>query len=861
MSDRPLISILLSLAGGICFSRLMLPHDPPSHLLVIAFIIVPIGALLVAPPRFRWPTTIILFSLGGILLEQRATPESRLLDLVKLRERVLVEGVVLELPRQDADTARFTLRADRLLDQEEGMTVNEKILVTVYGFCADFSPGDRLRFPARLKSFRNFNNPGRYNYELAMALKGLSCAASVSDGRYIVPMGRGDLGPPFSWLEALRRPIRRFLSDKLPPHNEALFAALILGERQGITPELREEVVVAGLGHILAVSGLHIGLVGWLAFTVFKRLLSLSCRLMLLTDIRRWAALMTGLTVVAYTGIAGFQISGQRAMIMALAYLLAIILGRERDLWSTLALAGFCILALDPLALFSISFHLSFGAVIGILWLARPIYALMPASEAEKSRPAAPRDRFYGYLKGLVAVTLAVTLFLLPITTAYFHRISLVALPANLMTVPILGLWALPCGLLSVLCLPVSAQLSEWLLILGSWGLDLMMVVIRFWGHFPWAAVWVISPNAFEIILCYGLLFTLFFYRRWVWAKVGVVFLLVLIAADTTYWIYRTQFNRQLEVTYLDVGQGNAALVRFPGHKRMLIDGGGFPKDRFDVGRMVLAPFLLRSKIRRIDYLVLTHPQTDHMNGLRFIASHFQPKEFWYNGQDVETPSFTQLMKIVESKEIRKRRPADLLAGRKISGVRVDLLYPLPGASISPPSIQPDDLNNHSLVLRLSDGARSFLFPGDLEEAGEARAVAAAGRRLKSDILLAPHHGSKTSCTDPFLRMVQPEVCVISCSHGNWFGFPHAETLRRLEETGCRIIRIDQAGAVVIEAGPDEVEIRSYCGVLKNLTHGLKMRNIMVESLTWLKPQSCLRAPNSLRSQPKSHPGSKGDLQ
>jgi len=806
--------------GGICFSRLTLPHDPHSHLIVIVLIVFTLGALLVAPARLRWSATIILFILGGILLELGATKGSRLSDLAARRERVLIEGVVLELPKKGEDTARFTLRADRLLDPEQGIRLDEKILVTVYRFSNDFLPGDKIRFPARLKPFRNFNNPGRYNYELAMALKGLSCAASVSDGRYIVPMGRGDLGPLLGRLEELRRPIRRVLSDKLPPRNAALFAALILGEQQGITPELREQVVVAGLGHILAVSGLHVGLVGWLAFTLFKGLLSLSYRLMLWTDIRRWAALMTCLTVVAYTGIAGFQVSGQRAMIMALAYLLAIILGRERDLWSTLALAGFCILALDPLALFSISFHLSFGAVVGILWLATSIYAVMPASGTEKSRQATPLDRFRLYLRGLIAVTLAVTLFLLPITTAYFHRISLVGLPANLTAVPILGLWTLPCGLLSVLSLPVSPQLSEWFLLIGSWGLDILMAVIRFWGRVPWAAIWVITPNALEIFLFYGLLFAVFFYRRWGWARRGFFFVLLLIAADTTYWIYKTQFNPHLEVTYLDVGQGNAALVRFPGNKRMLIDGGGFPKDHFDVGGMVVAPFLLHSKLRRIDYLVLTHPQTDHMNGLRFIAAHFKPREFWYNGLGIETPSFMQLMDMVEKKGIRKQVPTDLLAGRNISGVRVELLYPPAGSSQRPPIIPLDDLNNHSVVLKVSKGPKSFLFPGDLEAAGEAHAVATAGSRLRSDILLAPHHGSKTSCTDAFLRMVQPEICVISCGHGNWFGFPHAETLKRLRNAGCRTIRIDQAGAVEIEVGSNEMKIRSYCGQADEIMDG-----------------------------------------
>jgi competence protein ComEC len=159
------------------------------------------------------------------------------------------------------------------------------------------------------------------------------------------------------------------------------------------------------------------------------------------------------------------------------------------------------------------------------------------------------------------------------------------------------------------------------------------------------------------MLIFYGLIFFVFFIRRWSWAKVGLIFVLFLLAADIFYWTYRTRYNPYLKVTYLDVGQGNAALIQFPGKKRMLLDGGGFSRSTFDVGRMVVAPFLFYSKILSVDYLVLTHPQADHMNGLRFITSHFRPKEFWYNGYGVRNHSFMELMRIVEEGKIRKRLP------------------------------------------------------------------------------------------------------------------------------------------------------------------------------------------------------------
>ncbi|MDY7037160.1 MAG: ComEC/Rec2 family competence protein [Thermodesulfobacteriota bacterium] len=684
---------------------------------------------------------MILFFLFGMILDLNTHHDSQLLALATHRERITLEGTVLSPAKITEEMASFELKSHRVFIGGKVMTVMEKIRVTIFKHPKYFLPGEKIRFPARLRPFRNFNNPGRYNYELAMNLRGLSCTASVSDGRRIVPMGRGTLGFPEEMLEEIRRPVRNFFHNALSPQNQALFCALILGERQGISHEVREHYNIAGLGHILAVSGLHIGLVAWLAFLLTKCLLSFSYRITLMTDIRRIAALVTCLPVVAYACLTGFQISSQRAMVMALAYLFSMILGREKEVWSTFSLAAFIVLAINPHSLFSISFHLSFGAVIGILWLAPVIYKKIPAPGKDLVTIHGPRVmsirqdlllvtqrlslRLYGYLTGLVSVTLSAIIFLLPIISFYFHRISLVSIPANLIAVPILGLWIIPLGLLTVITLPISPSLANVFLQAGAFGLEGMMGIIQFWSHFSWAALWVITPNIFEILLFYGMIFFIFFQNHRPWARIGLLLVLLLLSIDVTYWIYKTQFNRYLKVTYLDVGQGNSALIQFPGSQRMLIDGGGFARDHFDVGRMVVAPFLWHSKITRIDYLVLSHPQADHMNGLCFIASHFRPREFWYNGDIVESQSFKKLMEILASKKITKLFPADLRSGREFSGVKVELLHPLSGSQGTMHLNHGMDLNNsgagrskkfsrpdlNTLSKRSSWKIRTFAFP------------------------------------------------------------------------------------------------------------------------------------------------------
>ena len=810
MIHRPLIPILFSFTGGILISYKILGSWPSIVVPIFLSIAFSLLATLFLSPRLKTFCLLLAFFLTGILLEQGKQLPSKLIPLGIKRAKVTIEGTVLEPIRTIEEMARLRVRADVLFVEDKIIPVNDTVFVSVYDHIPQIRPGEKIRFPARLRPFKNFNNPGRYDYESAMKIKGFTCAASVSDGRRIVPMGRGRLPFPHGLIERIQRPVRDFFRKNLNTRDYALFRALIIGERQGINQELREPFNQTGLGHVLAVSGLHIGLVAWVTFFLFKWILSRSYKLSLKTDIRRLSALLTCLPVIGYTFLAGCQVSSQRAMIMALTFLWSLILGREKEVWSTLALSALLILAIDPHAIFSISFHLSFAAVIGILWLTPPLLkkSLSPLEPIQAKSPVL--KGLTTYFIGLIVVSLSATIFLLPLTTFYFHRISLVTIPANFTVVPVIGLWVLPFGLLCAAVLPFSIEVAGIFLQLGTWGLHVMTEIIRFWADVPWASLWVITPNLFEVLMCYSLMLFLFFFRRGSWTKKGLLVLAFFVLLDVGYWTYKVKFNRELKVTFLDVGQANSALVEFPMGEKMLIDGGGFPRDHFDVGRMVVGPYLWHSKIKHIDYMVLTHPQADHMNGLRFIARNFHPKEFWYNGVEIEKSPFKELLAIVASKKIKKFLPTDLTDGREINGVNIEILHPNPHTYSTKIFDRGTELNNNSLVLKITYGGKSFLFPGDLESQGEEVLISNTGQNLKSDILLSPHHGSKSSSSKEFLQMVRPRVCVISSGEGNFFGFPHQQTLKRLKDIGCKVIRIDQAGAVECTVGPHEFEISTF---------------------------------------------------
>jgi competence protein ComEC len=798
MTRRPLLVLLFVYAAGVVVGHSFLPKDQgiTLPLLLMVFLLLSGGILLSSP--FKAPLFLCTFFAVGLLMDLAAhPPESTLAQMARERKAVVVEGTLLEPPETLGALSRFTIRVEALQQEAHWLEVDGDLVVTVYAEPPVLRPGERIRFPASLHPFRNFSNPGGYDYVAAMEMRGLAGAASVPDGRRIVPMGQGRLSFPDFALEKIRHPVRRLLGDRIDPSIRGILAALILGERRDVSPSVREPFDKAGLGHIMAVSGLHIGIVAGAFLLLFRWLLCRSTSLMLHLDVHGLAAVLTCVPVVLYTAVAGFQVSAQRAMIMALCFLLSAALGRGKEVWSSLALAAIVTLFMDPHALFGISFQMSFGAVVGILFWTPKLLKNFIKTSTLLPDPQSIGARLAAYVWGLLAVSLAATLFVLPFSAYYFHRIPLVALPANLTAVPILGFLVIPAGLAGAALLPLFPSLAEWLFQLAGLGVKAMSAMAGFWSSLPFSSPWVVQPNGVEMALLYALLFILLFRKRIRWARSLTILLGLALCVDVTYWVFRTRLNRDLRVTFLDVGQANCALVEFPFGKRMLIDGGGFSSDHFDVGKMVVAPFLWRSKIGTIDYMILTHPQADHMNGLRFIASGFNPDEFWWNGETVETESFQQLMERLHESGAKQMGPSRLSEPRWINGVFVEVLHPPEGDPAVEEGGNSLNLNDRSLVIRISYQGISFLFPGDLEKAGEKVLLSRSLGSLRSHILLAPHHGSRSSCSEPFIRSVDPGLCVISCGASNPFGFPHPEILKRLADRNCQVLRTDQSGAIL----------------------------------------------------------------
>jgi competence protein ComEC len=639
---RPLVPLVISFILGIVISeRAVFGYGALTLLLFLS--VVPIFIAILWKWQFRTYLVLPPFFLLGVLfilpIARPDFPPDHVLNSIGKGAGPLgvrVEGVVSSVPEVRGDNVRLYVdavraesdREDRLEDSPTPggtfQAVTGRILLTVEGIEAGLKKGDRIVFIARLKEPRNFGNPGGFDYEWWLKRKGVFLTGYVKQG-LLVKINEGRQGP-LSLIGEWREDVRT-LVDSSDLKNSELIKALIIGQRSGIPEDIKEVFRRTGAAHILAISGLHVGLVAYFAYTIILWLLKRSEGLMLALNVKKVAVVLAMVPVLLYGAIAGFSLPTQRAVIMVGAFVFTLLIDREKDLLNTLALAALVILLVSPGSLWDISFQLSFAAVLGIIYLVSGIKAFFETEE-EETGPVLWRRRLSERVKIFFLVTLTAIISTAPILAFHFHRVSLVGLITNLFVVPLVGFVAVPLGLLSAFILPLWEGLSMMILRVSDITLGATVWALKFFSKLPYSSVWLATPTVFEIILFYLLIVCIVGIKKRRFVLYAVPAVALVIFLDLGFWHYRGIWDRDLKVTFIR----DSALVELPPDRwgrreTMLIDGGGIYGTGFDTGKMVVAPVLWKKKIKKIDYIVLSHPQRDHLEGLKFIAGNFNPRE------------------------------------------------------------------------------------------------------------------------------------------------------------------------------------------------------------------------------------------
>jgi competence protein ComEC len=804
---RPLFYLLVSLCCGI-FAGRHLPVEP----FILAVLAISLCALLCFLTVLRLRLLLLplaLFVVMGALasttIPDPAQPPAGIQHLLQ-KKSVFLMGMITHSLEHRRSNTRILLRLEAFREGESWYTVSGDLLLTVRNCEKQWSVGQRLIGRVRIKPIRNLNNPGGFNYRQYLADQRIWLRGYVRQGAELVPIGKPDRGLSY-FLDIIRTRSRVFLNAWLPPDLANLYQALLLGERYGLSDDLREQLYNAGIGHLLAISGLHLGLVAGFAFLIFHFLL-----VRIVAVAGRWgarpvAALAAFPLALTYGLLTGMGLPALRATLMLAFFTLALVVQREKDLLNSILLAAFLILGFHPEALFSASLQLSFIGVIALVWILPmlPVVHILQPQDGQDQRWRQLGYRLYQF----ICVSLILSLFTAPVVLYHFHRLTPVGMITNLFAVPLVGFLVLPAGLLALCFLPVSTLLAGFLLTLGTLGLKLVVLLAAKFGGFSWATFWPGSPKVWQVGLTYILLLVPFTRTsRWLRTSLTTVCCMALIGS----WLmphHILSAQSDLRVTYLDVGQGNSAVVELPEQGAMLIDGGGFYGGSFDVGQHVVAPYLWHRGIRRLDVVVLSHAHPDHFKGLSFVATHFPTKQFWTPQVSTHDPDFADLMKRLAAKKVVCFGPKELPSRQNIKGVVVQILHPPPDFNPGNKILTNRELNNLSLVVRLNYKEISFLFPGDIEKKVEYRLV---NQSLNEpvDVLLVPHHGSRTSSSFLFLHWLQPRIAVFSVGFDNPFHLPARRVLERYSDLGTRIYRTDHHGAVTIVTDGHNIEVETF---------------------------------------------------
>jgi competence protein ComEC len=706
--------------------------------------------------------------------------------------------------------------------------------------------GDRVEVLARARPVNNFADPGSFDFRGYLARQNIQLQASLRNGQLLTIVDRPRPGL-FERAARLRGHLLRSLNELFAsrPEEGALARAMLLGDRSFVERDRVVDYQKTGVYHVLVLAGLHVGALAAFFLWAGRRL-----RLGLYSRI-----FVTLLALAAYACIVEDRPPIVRAVLMAAVFLSAKLLYRRMDLLNVAAISALVILAARPSEITDASFLLSFSAVATIGAIAVPLIArssepyrlaLDHLADVTRDVAHAPRviqfrmemraatvwvsarlPRFAApagsgvlarpfraalYFWEIVFISAILQLGMLPPLAYYFHRVTFAGPFANVPALVLTGL-AVPLGFLtlaaSLISHPIAAGLAK---ILGLFlaGLD---ASVRWFAAWHGASYRIPGPPLALMVLfaALALLLSAAIRGRWKirWAASAAISLAAVAAMIAAYPFSPRFVPQRLELSVLDVGQGDSLFVSFPRGRTMLVDAGGEigtfhsggMRSGIDVGEDVVSPYLWSRGVKRIDVVALTHGHEDHLGGLTAVFENFRVGEFWV-GRDVQSAAYRQVVALARAYGVPVRH---LKQGDSFSedGVAGSVLWP-------------DDLsegqsakNDDSLVMRLSDGAETFLLPGDIERPSE-RKILAEEQLTGVNFLKVAHHGSKTSTTDPFLAAAHPQFAAISVGRDNVFGHPSVEVTDRLEAAGVRVYRTDRDGAITASTDGKTLSVSTF---------------------------------------------------
>ena len=791
MKDYPLIKFTLLFIGGILLQYYgAFEHN---YLLLVFISLIAISAVLIFLPKDfykSYSTIAIMLSvlLFGSVMYSTATLEKTHYPFTtpKIKNaQVFGNFGKIELIREGRIT--FFINSDSLRVGQKTYKSKTKILCNIYDgqkdvddLYDDMKVGNYAAFESTISRPKNSRNPYEFDYEKYLADRNISILATAYSTENI----RID-NQSVSTFKNFIHEIRNYLDNKITAlHNkttEGLLRGLLLADRSGIDYNTNSDFMNAGVVHVLSVSGLHVGYIVIIFLFLFNRFNLY------------WRVSLTIVGLFIYMIITGSEAPVFRSTIMASVILITPFLGRESSSYNTLSLAAIIILLLNPVELFNPSFQLSFSAILALIIFFPVIKKVVDARKYS--------SKSLNYFLLFLGSTFVAQIGTLPFTLSYFGRISLTSLAANFFVIPISGV-IVGLGIVSLALSTISFWLAGIYASCNEFLTYLLFLIVRFFGNPNYSFISIKQFSLYDSILFYiSLGFLVTYWKRFQSIKAKTVFaiLLVLVTFTAIQFDDRELLARnKLTIVSIDVGQGDAYLIKFPNGKTALVDAGDATL-RFDNGKRVILPLMEKLGVDKIDYAFISHIDSDHYMGVlslikeKKIAELYKPE---LNATKQNDLDFEGILKRNGIPVHHYKHESIKVGNAKLYFLHNDLKV---GDS--------ESSNDNSGVIKLVYGKTSVLFTGDAGIKVEEKYIAKYGGFLKSDILKVGHHGSKTSSSVDFLQSVSPKYALISAGIMNKFRHPSNDVLDRLRKLHTKILRTDELGASIISSDGSHLEI------------------------------------------------------
>lgn len=583
----------------------------------------------------------------------------------------------------------------------------------------------------------------------------------------------------------------------LPEKTSSLLVGILIGDKSGISEEIIEDFKISNLSHMLSVSGAHTSyIILGLTFILSKSKMS-----------KKWVHLVTILSLILFMFITNFTASVTRACFMAIIVLGANLLYRRQDFWTSISISLLIILVINPFSINDIGLQLSYLGTIGIILFNKNVEMLLN------------KIKINNKISKFLSVTISAQMAIMPIMIYRFNSLSLTFFISNVLASPFLGINII-LGLITIFISLVSFKLAKIISLVLNLSLEILIGISEFTSKLPFSSILVKTPPMLLIplIYCFILLFNYLYYiyisktnlrlfqkriiklinKMNVNKFISIIIIIVILFNVFSYSYLLIPNN--LRIYFIDVGQGDSCLIITPRNKKILIDGGEGDTD-------VLLSYLLDRRIKTIDYIMISHFDSDHCNGLIVVIQKLSVKNVLISKQAHFCDEYRNIARIINSKKINviHVKQGDVLNIDK--GVSLDIFYPSK-------SLEYDDLNNNSIVAKLKYNKFSVLFTGDVEKSEDNILNKYKNNQLKSDVIKVAHHGSKTSSSEEFIKEVNPKIALIGVGINNKFGHPNQEIIGRLEDIECKIYRTDEMGEIVMEvnkSGKVKIETKLKC--------------------------------------------------